>query len=53
MRRDRENSSHYRDRSKEILFIDARNLGHLINRRSSAFDEDIKTIADTYHNWRK
>ena len=53
MRRDRENSSHYRDRSKEILFIDARNLGHLINRRSKVLsDEDIKTIADTYHNWR-
>ncbi|UGA50144.1 MULTISPECIES: class I SAM-dependent DNA methyltransferase [Dickeya] len=53
MRRDRENSSQYRDRSKEILFIDARNLGHLINRRSKVLsDDDIKTISDTYHNWR-
>lgn len=53
MRRDRENSSQYRDRSKEILFIDARNLGHLINRRTKVLsDDDIKTIADTYHNWR-
>ena len=34
MRRDRHNSNQYRDRSKEILFIDARNLGHLINRRT-------------------
>ena len=36
-----------------ILFIDARNLGHLINRRTREFtDEDITQIADTYHNWR-
>jgi hypothetical protein len=47
------NSNQYRDRSKEILFIDARNLGHLINRRTKVLsDDDIKTIADTYHNWR-
>ncbi|MEB7299473.1 type I restriction-modification system subunit M [Escherichia coli] len=53
MRRDRHNSNQYRDRSKEILFIDARNLGHLINRRTKVLsDDDIKTIADTYHNWR-
>lgn len=53
MRRDRENSKQYRNRSQEILFIDARNLGHLINRRSKILsDEDIKTIANTYHNWR-
>ena len=37
-----------------ILFIDARNLGHLINRRTKEFtDADIKLIAGTYHNWRK
>ncbi|MDE9499970.1 SAM-dependent methyltransferase, partial [Xenorhabdus bovienii] len=30
MRRDRDSSTQYRNRSKEILFIDARNLGHLI-----------------------
>ena len=40
-------------RCNEILFIDARNMGHLINRRTRELsDEDIKTIADTYHNWR-
>jgi len=50
--RDRTNGK-FRDRSKEILFIDARNLGHLINRRTLELsEEDIKTIADTYHNWR-
>ncbi len=43
----------YRDRSKEILFIDARNMGHLINRRTRELSkEDIKLIAETYHNWR-
>ncbi|NBN44449.1 N-6 DNA methylase [Proteus sp. G2626] len=53
MRRDRNNSSVYQDRSDEILFIDARNLGHLINRRTKVLsDEDIKLISDTYHNWR-
>jgi type I restriction enzyme M protein len=43
----------FADRSKEILFIDARNLGHLINRRTKELShEDIKQITDTYHNWR-
>lgn len=43
----------FRNRADEILFIDARNLGHLINRRTKVFSpEDIKTIAETYHNWR-
>jgi type I restriction enzyme M protein len=38
---------------KKILFIDARNLGFLVNRRTKELsDDDIKTIADTYHNWR-
>ncbi len=36
----------------EILFIDARNLGHLINRRTKELShEDIRKIADTYHAW--
>ena len=42
-----------RDRSHEILFIDARNLGHLINRRTRELaKEDIDKITSTYHNWR-
>lgn len=53
MRRDREGSAKYQDRSQEILFIDARNLGHLINRRTKVLsEEDIQLISDTYHNWR-
>jgi type I restriction enzyme M protein len=40
-------------RSDEILFIDARNEGHLINRRTLEFSQDdIRKIAGTYHAWR-
>ena len=47
------NDGKFRNRSGEILFIDARNLGHLINRRTRELSSgDIKQIADTYHNWR-
>lgn len=43
----------FRNRKDEILFIDARNLGHLINRRTREFtQEDILKIANTFHNWR-
>ncbi|MBF0224226.1 MAG: SAM-dependent DNA methyltransferase [Desulfobacterales bacterium] len=42
-----------RNRTDEILFIDARNEGHLINRRTKELSaEDINKIASTYHNWR-
>jgi type I restriction enzyme M protein len=41
------------NRLDKVLFIDARNLGHLINRRTLEFtDEDIAKIAETYHSWR-
>lgn len=40
-------------RKGQILFMDARNMGHLINRRTRELsDEDIQKIAQTYHNWR-
>ena len=52
MSRNRANGK-FRDRRDAILFIDARNMGHLINRRTRELSqEDIKTIANTYHNWR-
>ena len=42
-----------RSRSGEILFIDTRNMGFLINRRNRDLSiEDIALIARTYHNWR-
>jgi type I restriction enzyme M protein len=50
--RDRTNHK-FRNRSGEILFIDARSMGELINRRTRVLTpEDISTISDTYHNWR-
>jgi type I restriction enzyme M protein len=40
-------------RKSEILFIDARNMGHLINRRTRELShKDIQKIANTYHAWR-
>ncbi|MFT3746143.1 MAG: class I SAM-dependent DNA methyltransferase [Pyrinomonadaceae bacterium] len=40
-------------RKGEILFIDARNHGFLVNRRNRDLTEaDIEQIAATYHNWR-
>ena len=40
-------------RKGKILFIDARNLGFLVNRRTKEFtNEDIQQIAGTYHQWR-
>jgi type I restriction enzyme M protein len=43
----------FRNRKGEILFIDARNMGEMIDRRHRELtDEEIKKIADTYHSWR-
>ncbi|MBP6979033.1 MAG: class I SAM-dependent DNA methyltransferase [Bacteroidales bacterium] len=43
----------FRNRADEILFIDARNLGYLINRRTRELSEDdITRIVETYHRWR-
>jgi type I restriction enzyme M protein len=43
----------YRDRRKETLFIDARKLGHLVDRTHRELtDEEIARIAQTYHAWR-
>ena len=40
-------------RKREILFIDARNLGFLKTRKNLEFTEDdIAKVATTYHNWR-
>ncbi len=43
----------YRKRENEILFVDARNMGHLINRKNRELSEvDINKISETYHRWR-
>jgi len=50
--RDKRNSR-FRDRRGEILFIDSRKLGIMIDRvHRELTDEDIHKIADTYHAWR-
>ncbi len=42
-----------RDRRGEVLYIDARNMGTLVDRtRRELSDADIEKIADTYHAWR-
>jgi type I restriction enzyme M protein len=42
-----------RDRSGQVLFIDARKLGYMEDRvHRNLGDEDIAKIADTYHAWR-
>ena len=42
-----------RQRRGEVLFIDARKLGRMVDRTHRELtDEDIARIADTYHTWR-
>ena len=44
----------FRDRYGEVLFIDARKLGRMVDRTHRELtDEDVTRIANTYHAWRK
>ena len=50
--RDRHNGK-FRDRRGEVLFIDARKLGYMVDRTQRELaKEDIDRIADTYRAWR-
>ena len=50
--RDKQNHGK-RKRTGEILFIDARNMGRMLDRRHRELtDEDLKKITNTYHAWR-
>lgn len=50
--RDKKNHS-FRDRSGQILFIDARKLGVMADRTHRELtDDDVQKIAGTYHAWR-
>lgn len=50
--RDKKNGR-FRDRRGHVLFIDARKMGTMIDRvQRTLTDDDIATIADTYHAWR-
>jgi type I restriction enzyme M protein len=41
------------DRSGEVLFIDARELGYMVDRAERALsDEDVVRIGDTFRAWR-
>ena len=52
--RDRRGGGGMRDRRGEILFIDARKLGTMVDRTHRELSgEDIARIADTYHAWRR
>jgi type I restriction enzyme M protein len=45
--------SNHRDRRGETLFIDARNLGTMVDRTHKELtSDDIATISKTYHAWR-
>lgn len=49
----RAGKEHLRDRRGLVLFIDARNLGVMVDRtRRELTDADVKKIASTYHAWR-
>ena len=51
--RDRSGSGGFRDRRKEILFIDARSVGSMVDRTHRELtDDDIARVASTYHSWR-
>jgi len=48
-----EGGRRFRDRSGETLFIDARNMGSMIDRTHKELTvDDIAEIAGTYHAWR-
>ena len=50
--RDRKNGR-FRDRRGQVLFIDARKLGQLIDRTHRELpNEEVARIARTYHAWR-
>lgn len=43
-----------RKRTGEVLFIDASEMGHLVDRTHRDFSEaDVQKIAGTYHEWRQ
>ena len=50
--RDRKNGK-FRDRRGKVLFIDARKMGHLVDRvHRELSEEELRRITKTYHAWR-
>ena len=53
LNRNKVSNPKFRNRENEILFIDATKLGEMVDRKHRELsNEDIKKIADTYHNYR-
>ncbi len=53
LNRNKKDNPSFRSRENEVLFIDARKLGEMIDRRHRELKEDdIQKISGTYHNWR-
>jgi type I restriction enzyme M protein len=51
--RNKAETSKFRNRTNEVLFIDARELGTMISRKQKELtDNDINQISEIYHNWR-
>ncbi|RDY70873.1 SAM-dependent DNA methyltransferase [Halobacillus trueperi] len=53
LNRNKKNNPNFRNRENEILFVDARELGTMVDRTHRELtDKDINNISATYHNWR-
>lgn len=53
LNRNKKDNPKYRSREHEVLFIDARQLGEMIDRRHRELtEEDVSKISATYHEWR-
>jgi type I restriction enzyme M protein len=53
LNRNKKDNPSFRSREHEVLFIDARKLGEMVDRRHRELkDEDIQKISETYHSWR-
>lgn len=54
LNRNKKENPKFRSRKHEFLFIDARQLGEMIDRRHRELDakKDIEQIAKIYHEWR-
>ncbi len=50
----REKHKKFRHRNGSVLFIDARKMGEMVDRRHRLLmDVDINKIVDTYHTWKR
>jgi len=53
LNRNKKEHNGFRNREKEVLFIDARQLGDMVDRRHRELSEaDVEKISRTYHEWR-